>query len=146
MNRYTDEQVELLLHKPVGENVENCHFGIFILFYFLIKPALFVVYSFHYTHVLLEFCSCMQLSATTIFLCVFLCPLVLCILVRNSVVYTRLFLGEVIVWSIFPVSIRCPAEIMVFIVSDRRLRGHQRWRRKLTLPPLFPPQSSRIGR
>ena len=57
MNRYTDEQVELL-RKPVGENV--------FLFLFFIMPSLFVVYSFHSPQVL-EFCSCMPLSATTFF-------------------------------------------------------------------------------
>ena len=56
MNRYTDEQIKLLLRKPVGENV----------FIFII-PSLFVVYSFHSPQVLLEFCNCMPLSATTFF-------------------------------------------------------------------------------
>ena len=57
MNRYTDEQVELL-RKPVGENV---------FFNFFIMPSLFVVYSFHSPQVLLEFSICMPLSATTFF-------------------------------------------------------------------------------
>ena len=85
---------------------------------------------------------CLALLLTL--LCVFPCRLVLCISVRNSVVYTCLFLRELIVWSVFPVCAHCPAEIMMFIVPDRGLRGRQRWRR--TLPPLFPPQPSRVGR
>ena len=114
-------------------------------------PSFFVVYSFQSPHVLLEFCSCMQLSATTFFLffflCVFPCPLVLCISVGNSVVYTCLFLGEVIVWSVFPVCAHCPAGIMVFIVPDRGLRGHQQWRNQSpSPPPPLPGLAVRIGK
>ena len=47
----------------------------------------------------------------------------------NSLVYTCLFLREVIVWSVFPVSALCPAEdfpkIIMFIVPDRGQRGRQ---------------------
>ena len=72
---------------------------------------------------LLEFCGLMQLSAVSFFSAVFPCPLVCCTSVGNSLVYTCLFLREVIVWSVFPVSALCPAEkIIMFIVPDRGQR------------------------
>ena len=82
--------------------VDNCHFGK-SFFVVVTEPSLFVDYSSHAPQELLEFCGFMQLSAVSFFLCVFRCPMVCCISVGNSLVYTCLFLREVIVWSVFPV-------------------------------------------
>ena len=102
----------------------------FRLFLFLTESGLFVVYCFRSPQELLEFCGFMQLSAVSFF------SELSRVLwsahgtsVGNSLVYTSLFLREVIVWSVFPVSALCPAEdlpeIIMFIVPDRGQRG---WR------------------
>ena len=56
--------VECFVKASCLASVEKCHFGKFLL-YFFIKSCLFVVYSFHSPQVLLEFCSFMQLSAVS---------------------------------------------------------------------------------
>ena len=118
-------------------------FFFFLLFNWVLSFCrLFVSLS----QVLLEFCAFMQLCAVSFFSEFSPCPLVCYISVGNSLIYTCLFLREVIVWSVFPVSALCPAEdlpkIIMFIVPDRGQRGWQQWR---TLPPPFPSPTLRLA-
>ena len=110
-----------------GQCVENCHFGKSFFFFSFLNWAFSFWRLFHSPQVLLEFCGFMQLSAVSFFSEFFLCPLVSCISVGYwELVYTYLFLREVIVWSVFPVCNLCSAEdlpkIIMFIVPDHRLQ------------------------